>query len=467
MSYQQFLEDRRIKVSPVGFNVNPDELNPHLFDYQRAIVHRALVQGRFAIWADCGLGKTLQQLSWADEVSKYTNKPVLILAPLAVSAQTVREGEKFGVKVTLCGDQGDVRPGVNITNYEKLDKFDADEFIGIALDESSILKSHTSATRNYIIDAFKNTPYRLACSATPSPNDIMELGNHAHFLGVMNRDEMLAMFFTHDGARTSNWRLKGHAVDKFWRFVCGWAVMLRSPSDLGFSDDGFVLPAITIHDHLISADIAPPDGMLFWTNADTLNDQRHARRESLKERCEKAVEIIKWGESDKQWLIWCDLNDESKMMVELLKDALIDVVEIEGSDTDKHKSQSMIDFQDGKIQCLVTKPKIAGFGMNWQNCHNVIFVGLSHSYEAYYQAIRRCWRFGQKYDVNVHVVYEEREGSVIKNIHRKDKEAKAMAESMVNLMKDESMRLFGQTSRIATDYNPSIEMVIPDWLLTA
>jgi superfamily II DNA or RNA helicase len=465
MSYHQFLEEKSRTVVASGFTVNPEDLNPHLFAYQRAIVHRALSQGKFCIWADCGLGKTLQQLVWADEVSRYTNMPVLILAPLAVSSQTIREGGKFGIKVNWCEDSDDVINGINITNYEKLERFDASVFSGVVLDESSILKAHDSKYRTYIINVFERTPYKLACSATPSPNDIIELGNHAQFLGVMTREEMLAMYFTHDGGRTSNWRLKKHAADEFWKFVCGWAVMVRQPSDLGFSDDGFKLPELVIHDEAVSANVDPPDGMLFWINADSLNDQRHIRKESIQDRCNRALEIVK-SKPNEQWLIWCNLNGESRLLKDLIGESF-DCVEITGSDTDKHKIQSMIDFQDGKLQVLVTKPSIAGFGMNWQNCSKIIFVGLSHSYEEYYQAVRRCWRFGQNHPVHVHIIYEEREGSVIANIKRKDKESGEMAVAMVNLMKKESMRLLGQTSRIATNYKAGKRMVIPDWLISA
>lgn len=461
MGYDNFLFNKRIRIEPSGISVDPMSLNSHLFDYQRAIVHRALLQGKFCIWADCGLGKTLQQLSWADEVSKHTGQPVLVLAPLAVSSQTVREGHKFGIHVTQCATAQDVALGVNITNYEKLEHFDPSVFSGVVLDESSILKSYTGKYRSLIIEYFGCTPYRLACSATPAPNDYMELGNHAEFMGVMTREEMLAMFFTHDGGRTSNWRLKGHAQSEFWKWVCTWAVMLRNPSDLGFDDTRFTLPDLNIHDQVITADIPPPDGMLFWANADTLADQRYIRRESMEDRCYRALDIVNESSPDRQWLIWCDLNDESALLTKILPDA----VEIKGSDSDQHKTQSMIDFQDGKIRILVTKPSIAGFGMNWQNCHGLVFVGLSHSYEAYYQAVRRCWRFGQRHAVDVHIVYEQREGAVIANIRRKDKEAQQMAAAMVELMQAESMRLFGRTSRNSTGYQPSVDMFVPEWLM--
>ena len=459
MSYHDFINNKRKWIDANGIDCDPGGLNRHLFPYQRAIVHRALIQGRFCIWADCGLGKTLQQLAWADQVHKHTGAPVLVLAPLAVSTQTVREGAKFDIEVTQCQSQDDVTDGINITNYQKLDRFDADSFSGIVLDESSILKSYTGKYRTQIIESFASTPFKLACSATPAPNDYMELGNHAEFVGAMTREEMLAMFFTHDGGRTSDWRIKGHAVNDFWRWVCSWAVMIRKPSDLDFADDGFNLPDLVIHDHAVESNIQPPEGLLFWHSADTLSDQRHIRRESLEDRCDKALEIVQQAPDD-QWLIWCDLNDESEMLSKMIPGA----VEIKGSDSDDHKTISMIGFQSGTIKSLVTKPSIAGFGMNWQNCHNVIFVGMSHSYEAYYQAVRRCWRFGQNNSVNVHIVYEQREGAVIANIRRKDDAARQMADAMAALMRDESMRLLGKTTRTSTGYQPSVDMFIPDWL---
>jgi superfamily II DNA or RNA helicase len=371
-------------------------------------------------------------------VHQHTGGNVLILAPLAVAHQTVREGDKFGIPCRFAATQSDVRPGITIANYEKLAHFDASSFDGVVLDESSILKAYTGKIRNQIISSFAATPYRLACSATPAPNDHMELGNHAEFIGVMTRTEMLAMFFVHDGGDTSKWRLKGHATSKFWEWVCSWAVTIRKPSDLGYDDGDFVLPPLEIRDCTVEtprqASTADDGQMaLFAMEARTLNDQRKVRKDSLSLRVDAAASLA--NGNDEQWLVWCDLNDESKALTAAIDGA----VEVSGSDSDDHKRQAAIDFQDGKIRVLVSKPSIFGFGLNFQGCHNVAFVGLSHSYEAFYQAIRRCWRFGQQQPVNAHIIYDVAEGRVIDNIRRKEADSIAMAESMVTIMKQTTM----------------------------
>lgn len=378
------------------------------------------------------------QLEWAAQVCQHTGGNVLILAPLAVSHQTVREGSKFGIACTFATSQADVQPGITVTNYEKLAHFDTASFQGVVLDESSILKAYTGKIRNQIIEAFAQTPFRLACSATPAPNDHMELGNHAEFIGVMTRTEMLAMFFVHDGGDTSKWRLKGHAKDKFWEWVCSWAITIRKPSDLGYDDDNFILPELQIQDCTVETprDAVTDDAgqmALFAMDARTLNDQRQVRKASLDLRVAAAANLA--NSNSEQWMIWCDLNDESKALTAAIDGA----VEVSGSDSDEHKRQAAIDFQDGNIRVLVSKPSIFGFGLNFQRCHNVAFVGLSHSYEAFYQAIRRCWRFGQDQPVNAYIIYDVAEGRVIDNIRRKEADSIAMAESMVTIMKRTTM----------------------------
>jgi superfamily II DNA or RNA helicase len=422
MEYSEFIKRKRVADPATGFDPGP--INEQLFPFQRDIVRWACRRGRAAIFADCGLGKTPMQLEWARLLSEKTGWPVLILAPLAVSRQTKREGKKFQVPVTICRKQDDVRDGVNITNYEMLEHFSPETFAGIVLDESSILKAYGGNTCNAIIDAFRSTPYKLACTATPSPNDHMELGNHAEFVGVMTRGEMLSMFFVHDGGETSKWRLKGHAEDKFWEWVASWAVMLRKPSDLGYEDEGFMLPKLTVS-HAKVMDSAPTPGMLFKLEARTLDERREARRSSIDDRVEAVAAIA--NESKEQWLVWCNLNEESKR----LSKAISDAVEVTGSDSDEHKETSAQDFAAGKIRVLVSKSKIFGFGMNFQSCHNVAFCGLSDSFESYYQAVRRCWRFGQKKPVNVHIVTSAAEQSVVENIARKEADAAKMAEGMV------------------------------------
>jgi hypothetical protein len=405
---------------------------------------------------------TPQQLEWAKQVHQHTGGNVLVLAPLAVSKQTKREGEKFNIETHICRTQDDVKPGINITNYEMLERFNPDKFTGIVLDESSILKSFTGKIRTQIIETFNNTPYRLSCTATPAPNDYMELGNQSEFLGVMSRTEMLSTFFVHDGGNTSKWRLKGHAEDKFWEWVASWAVVIGKPSDLGYDDGDFILPKLNMFEHIVEVDeiIEMADGQLslIANVAQTLNERRAARRNSMEGRVKRAAELA--NNSNEQWLVWCDLNAESEM----LRKAINEAVEVKGSDKNEHKENAMIEFAEGNIKTLVTKPSIAGWGMNWQNCHNMIFVGLSDSYEMLYQAIRRCWRFGQDHPVNVHIVIGEQEGAVKANIERKEKDYQKMFAEMVKHTKDILSKEIHGTMRISEEYEANKNMKIPQWL---
>jgi len=453
--YNAFLAAKRITSPPVGFDVALDTINSLLFPFQRDIVRWALRRGRAAIFADCGLGKTPMQLEWAHHVSEHTDRPVLILAPLAVSQQTAREGAKFGIGVTVCASQDGVRSGINITNYEKLHHFDPSVLSGIVLDESSILKAYDGSTRTAIIEAFNRTPYKLACTATPAPNDHMELGNHAEFLGTMSRVEMLSMFFVHDGGDTSKWRLKGHAESEFWKWVCSWAVMMRKPSDLGYEDDGFILPPLNLHSLIVEGEA--PEGYLFPVEAQTLIERRAARRASLGARVEACAELAM--ASDEPWLIWCDLNAEGDALEKIIPGA----VQVAGSDTPEFKERAMLDFAAGVIRVLITKPSIAGFGMNWQHCPNVAFVGLSDSYEAFYQAIRRCWRFGQTRPVQCHIITSEAEGAIVANIRRKERDAIKMAEGMVKHMSTINAQELRGTQRETTEYGASQAMRLPEW----
>jgi len=447
-SYERFLEKKKIQILASGFDVDTDTLNPKLFDFQKDIVRWALRKGKACIFADCGLGKTAMQLEWAHQVCQNTFDDVLIVAPLAVAEQTKREGEKFGIPVTICRAQTDVKPGINITNYEMLQHFDASKFIGVVLDESSILKHFSSKMRTLIIDAFVNTEYKLACTATPAPNDYMELGNHSEFVGAMTRAEMLSMFFVHDGGDTSKWRLKGHAEDVFWKWMTTWAVVIQNPRDLQYDVDGYDLPELRVHEESVIT-----GGEL----ANTLTERRNARKETLHERCQKAAEIA--NSIDGQVLIWCDLNAESELLVKLINGA----VEIKGSDKPQHKTDSIKGFANGTIKALVTKPSIAGFGINWQNCSDIIFVGLSDSYEQYYQAIRRCWRFGQEKPVDVYIVTSDREGNVRENILRKEADAAKMTAEMVKYTKDILTKEIHSTTRDVAVYEPKTEMLLPKW----
>jgi superfamily II DNA or RNA helicase len=431
--YAEFLESKKVVIRPSGIDVSTDKIHPLLFPFQRDIVRWALRLGKACIFADCGLGKTLMQLEWA----RHIGGKCLILTPLAVAAQTEREAEKIGISAQVCRSGHDVINGINIANYERLHKFDTNEFKSVILDESSILKAFDGKTRNQIIGAFGRTPYRLACTATPSPNDHMELGNHAEFIGVMSRTEMLSMFFVHDGGDTSKWRIKGHAEGKFWEWVASWACMLRKPSDLGYDDNGFILPELKVTETILASD-GPSDGMLFPAPANTLQERRGARRASAVSRIAKCVLLIKSEEfsdgshvSPKKYLIWCDLNYEQDAIAKRLKESGISFVSIQGSTPIDNRVGMELSWREGNVQVMLTKPSVFGHGMNWQHCSDMVFVGLSDSYEQFYQAVRRCWRFGQKNPVNVHVIIGGRETNVLQNVKRKEADLEKMQEGMV------------------------------------
>jgi len=460
-AYQDFLATKAIHFPDSGLDAVAEQINSQLFPFQRDIVRWALRKGRAAIFADCGLGKTLMQLEWA----KHVPGNVLILAPLAVSQQTVREGQKFGIAVSYAHKQATRHAlgEITITNYEMLEHFRPEDYEGVVLDESSILKSFDGTLRNQIIAAFDRTPYRLACTATPSPNDYMELGNHAEFLGALTRTEMLSTFFVHDGGDTSKWRLKRHAEKDFWKWVCSWAVMLRKPSDLGYEDDGFILPPIEFHDLTVEAP-RTDDGRLFAMPATTLNERRKARQNSVEERAQKVAEIVA-TRPDEPWLIWCNLNRES----EAAADSIAGAIEIAGAHSREDKESRMLQFSAGGIRVLVTKPSIAGFGMNWQHCASVVFLGLSDSYEQFYQAVRRCWRFGQKRPVNCYIVTAENEGAVTANIKRKEADHEKMAAAMVSNMHELNQKeLHATVVRESPDLDehfergPGWEMILGD-----
>ena len=461
MTYREFLESKIETVPESGFEKNKDDMNRNLFEWQKDIVHWALKRGKAALFEDCGLGKTIQSLEWAESVFHFTKKPVLIICPLAVAEQTKSEGEKFGYTTYIVRNKEEVQNGINITNYEILNHFDVSVFSGVVLDESSILKNYSGKTKNEIISLFQSTPYKLSCTATPAPNDYMELGNQSEFCGIMSRNEMLATYFVHDGGETSKWRLKGHAKDKFWEWIASWAVILTKPSDLGYSDNNYQLPPLNITQQIVKAEnnIIDDNYSLFPQIASTLNERRTARRNSLKKRCEIANGIIKQF-GNEQCMIWCDLNNEADELKRIIPSS----VEVRGTDNPEIKAKRLNGFASGEIQILISKPSIAGYGMNWQNCHNVIFVGLSDSFEMYYQAIRRFWRFGQKEIVNVYIITSEAEGAVKENIERKERQAKKMIKEMVQYTREILKREIKGTSRISISYNPNIKMVIPSWV---
>ena len=453
MEYQEFLESKSFRHEQAGFDC--DQLNKNLFDYQIPIVKWALRRGKAAIFADTGLGKTIMQLEWAHQVNEKTGMPVLILAPLAVSNQTISEGLKYGI-AAYKADPENIFNAINITNYEQLHKYNPADFAGIVIDESSILKGMNGSRRKEITEFARSIPYRLSCTATPSPNDFMEIGTQSEFLGIMSQIEMLAMFFIHDGSDTSKWRLKGHGQAKFFEWMASWSVVIRSPSDLGFDGSRHKLKPVIYHSHVIETD---PIDSLIVEPAQGLQDRNKARKSSVDDRVQKAADIA--NSMDGQVLVWCNLNEESEKLTSLINDA----VEVKGADKPEHKSSSLLGFASGDVRVLVSKPKIAGFGMNWQNCNQMIFVGLSDSWESYYQAIRRCWRFGQKNDVHVHIISADTEGAVIENIQRKDKQNVELGQMMINHMKTAMDKEIFSASTTKTEYNQTIKMELAKWLM--
>ncbi len=461
MRYEDFLAGKQHIPPSCGFEVDKPAMNIHMFEWQKDITRWALRKGRAALFEECGNGKTIQQLEFADQVAKREGMPVLIVAPLTVGAQTLREAQKFGYSAAICRTQDDVTPGINITNYEMLQHFDGRSFAGVVLDESSILKNYTGKMRNQIIEMFKDTPYRLSCTATPSPNDYMELGNQVEFLGIMSRTEMLATYFIHDGSDTGKWRLKGHAEDRFWEWVSTWSVVLTCPGDLGYPNDGYILPSLNMTEHIVEVKSDGEYSLFGCEIAKTLTERRDARRASLRERCEQAAEIIAQNPGD-QWVCWCDLNAESELLAEFIPNS----EEVRGSDKPDAKEDALMRFANGALRVLITKPSIAGFGMNWQQCHNMIFVGLSDSYEQMYQAIRRCYRFGQKRPVNVHIVTSAAEGAVKANVERKEQQAAEMKRNMVQYTKEILRKDIRGQERIVIPYDPQIVMIVPDWVIS-
>lgn len=453
MDYQEFIKSKEFRHVSAGFDADVSDYP--LFDYQAPIVKWALKRGKAAIFADTGLGKTIMQLVWAIKVANHTGGAVLVLAPLAVSSQTIEEGAKYGIEIVKA-DPENIVNGVQITNYEQLHKFNPADFVAIVLDESSILKGMDGRRRREITEFAQQIAYRLSCTATPSPNDFMELGTQAEFLGIMSQVEMLAMFFVNDMSDTGKWRLKGHGQRKFFEWLATWSVVIRKPSDLGFDDTRHNLPPLIYHEHVIETD---PQGSLFVEPALGLQERNKARKDSVDDRVKMAADIA--NSIDGSVLVWCNLNEES----EKLSEAIVNALEVKGSDKPEYKEKTLLAFAHDEVKCLVTKPKIAGFGMNWQNCNHVIFVGLSDSWESYYQAVRRCWRFGQTKPVHVHVISADTEGAVVENIKRKDAQNIELGASMVKHMKTMMEKEIFSAATEKTEYNAQLKMEIPAWLM--
>lgn len=431
--YDDFVRSKRRLEVATGHQPGP--LNEHLFDFQHAIVSWAVRRGRAAVFADTGLGKTLMQLSWADEVASHTGNPVLILAPLAVSEQTIEQGATFGIEVQKLIGSDVFGPHIYITNYEKLHTINFEQFAGVVLDESSILKAHDGKTRTKLIESAQSIPYRLSCTATPSPNDFDELGNQCEFLGVMTRTEMLATYFINDAGDTGTWILKGWGKKRFWEWMGSWAVVLRNPSDIGFDGSRYHLPEPQYFEHVVELESQGFD--LFARPAQTMAERRKAQRESLEARCKalkalKALAQVVNRDTNEPWLIWCHLNDEAEYLRELIPGS----VNVQGSDSPESKTKNLLGFAHGEIRVLISKPKIAGFGMNWQHCARMAFVGMDDSFEKFYHAVRRCYRFGQKRNVRIHIFTAETEGQILANIKRKEKQHHELSHNMVEHMRD-------------------------------
>lgn len=456
MKYGDFLTSKTFRFEPSGFDLTERELNPKLKPHQRAIVRWALRRGRAACFADTGLGKTVMQLEWAWNIFQRTGNRVLILTPLCVVEEFVKDADLLGYHVHTDREfKKDGRSGVYVTNYEMLPHYlegiRDGYFDGICVDESSILKHYDSKTRNLIINTFRDITYKFSASATPAPNDYMELGNQAEFLGVMSMAEMLSMFFIHDSGETSKWRLKGHGERRFWEWLASWAVVIQKPSDLGFEDDGYILPGLEINEIVVPSHHSVEDNS-------TLSGRNEARRLSIDERVTAAAALMNADQD--QWIAWCNLNDESAKLVASIAGA----VEVKGSDKPTQKEERMRSFSAGKSRVMVTKPSIAGFGLNWQHCSKMVFVGLNDSYEQLYQAIRRCYRYGQSKVVTVYLVSSELEGAVRENILEKERKAQVMISQMVGHMRDFTRREVVSLESEKSEYHPKVDLQLPEFI---
>jgi len=449
-SYFELLASKK-ETALMDSGVAPESISDALFPFQRDCVEMALKVGRAAMFLDTGLGKTIIQCEWA----KHIPGEVLIVAPLAVAYQTVNEAKKLLDLPISYSKDGSVSNRISITNYERVENFDTDRFAGVVLDESSILKGINSKTKEMLCERFRQTPFRLACTATPAPNDYKELGNHAEFLGVMNTMEMLTRWFVHDSANTADWRLKRHAVKDFWQWVASWAACVSKPSDLGYSNDGYDLPTLNIRTHKIETETktAFDKGLLFDMPDVNATSLHRKKRESLDDRVDYVAGLV--NRSKEPWIVWCESNDESDALARAIPDA----VEVKGSNTPDQKEERIMAFTNGEARVIVSKPSICGFGMNWQHCRNIAFASISYSYEQFYQAIRRAWRFGQTKPVKVEVVIADAEIQVWRTIERKTTDHDHMKGHMRHAVFKKGIK-----NDVKIDYSPTTEAIIPEWL---
>lgn len=459
MNYHEFLNNKKKYTLPKGFDVDTKDISDKLFEWQKECVKWALKKGKSALFEACGLGKTMQQLEWANQICKLTDGSVLIVAPLGVAVQTAKEeAPKLGVEVNIIRQTNEIKKGINIINYEMLETIDTTEFVGVVLDESSILKNFTGKVRVKITECFRYTPYKLCCTATPAPNDYMELLNHAEFLDIMSSAQALSIYFIND-MKTGQWRLKGHATVEFWRWVSSWALNIERPSDIGFEDTGYILPKLNEYEEIVDIDLIDEtfEHGLFRDVQMSATSFYSEKKNTIKQRAERVKEIIDANPTD-QYLIWVDMNEEAEELKKIIPEA----IEVRGSDKNEFKEESSQKFKSGEIQILISKPKIFGYGMNFQNCHNVIFCGLTYSYENYYQALRRLYRFGQTKEVNSYIVLGSTEKVILDTIRRKEEQQRQMKNSMSLSMKDiQLLEITGKSKEIVfTEKN----IELPSWL---
>lgn len=460
LDYGRFIGSKLSTVPATGIT-GTVSLPESLFPHQAMLTKWALKRGRAAIFADTGLGKMRMELAWADAVHKHTGKPIMVHTPLAVAQQIAAEARKIGIVAKVCREASDLIDGINITNYDRRHKFDTSIFAGVVLDESGCIKHHDTRTFHDLTAAYRDTPFKLPSSATPAPNDWAELGTHAEFLGVCTRQEMLAEFFTHDGGDTSVWRLKGHARHIFWRWVATWGAMIRKPSDLGFDDGAYSLPPLHLHEHQVDYEL-PLNGMLFAAEAQTLSERRAARKASMEDRVASCAAMVN-GEPGEPWVVWCDLNAEGDALTKAIPGA----VQISGADDTDTKERILADFAEGRARVLVSKPSICGWGLNWQHSARMAFVGVTDSYEAFYQAVRREWRFGQTRDVHVHIFASKAEGAIVANLKRKEREAGQMAEALSAETRDAVMAEVVGLVRETNNHNAAQRVAVPSFLRSA
>lgn len=461
-NYTTFLQQKHPKPVYTGFDCERHVLNPMLFAWQQTIVRWALKLGRAALFEECGLGKTFQQLEWAKQVAQHTTGRVLIVAPLGVAFQTVEEAQKLGIDLRYCRTQteADAAEPVVITNYDSLKNFNAEQFAGVVLDESSILKAYSGKTKHMILSMFAQTPFKLACTATPSPNDVLELGNHAEFLGLMPSSEMLARWFINDSMRSGNYRLKKHAEKDFWAWVTSWAVCISTPSDLGdYADDGFLLPALQVVEERIDLDVERmfEKGQMVPIGKLSATEIWAEKRATLQSRCERAAAIVAQSPNE-PWIIWVETNDEADMLSRLISDA----IEVRGNHTPNVKEAKLKAFSRGDARIIITKLDIAGFGMNWQHCGKQMFISATYSFERLYQGLRRSLRYGRTQPVTAYLIFAESEGALIDTLYAKQAQHTTMMGSMRHAMREHG--LYRSDTRTLTHYQPVVQMQLPRWL---